>query len=84
MTKVINSLDEKLAKFEEQQDSILKVLRSIDHTVSELNARKGEGHPDANRESAQRSSDQESQARRSEHNSTRRSSSSRPKHQHRS
>ncbi|KAL6536906.1 hypothetical protein OROHE_012490 [Orobanche hederae] len=43
MTKVITSLDEKLAKFEEQQDNILKVLRSINHTVSELNARKGEG-----------------------------------------
>ncbi|KAL6580221.1 hypothetical protein OROMI_008245 [Orobanche minor] len=33
MARVINSLDEKLAKFEEQQDSVLKVLRSIDHTV---------------------------------------------------
>ncbi|KAL6548873.1 hypothetical protein OROHE_008718 [Orobanche hederae] len=41
MAKVISSLDEKLAKFEEQQDSVLKVLRNIDHTVSELNARKG-------------------------------------------
>ncbi|KAL6547930.1 hypothetical protein OROHE_009635 [Orobanche hederae] len=43
MAKVITSFDEKLAKFEEQEDSVLKVLRSIDHTVSELNARKGEG-----------------------------------------
>ncbi|KAL6579454.1 hypothetical protein OROMI_009670 [Orobanche minor] len=34
MAKVISSLDEKLAKFEEQQDNVLKVLRSIDHTVS--------------------------------------------------
>ncbi|KAL6575950.1 hypothetical protein OROHE_000421 [Orobanche hederae] len=55
MAKVISSLDEKLAKFEEQQDNILKVLRSIDHTVSELNARKGEGQPDSSRVSAQRS-----------------------------
>ncbi|KAL6584081.1 hypothetical protein OROMI_003370 [Orobanche minor] len=55
MAKVISSLDEKLAKFEEQQDNVLKVLRSIDHTVSELNARKGEGQPDSSRVSAQRS-----------------------------
>ncbi|KAL6580726.1 hypothetical protein OROMI_006649 [Orobanche minor] len=32
MAKAIASLDEKLAKFEEQQDNVLKVLRSIDHT----------------------------------------------------
>ncbi|KAL6575843.1 hypothetical protein OROHE_000314 [Orobanche hederae] len=80
MAKVITSLDEKLAKFEEQQDNVLKVLRSIDHTVSELNARKGEGQSDSSREPAQRSSDQ---ARRAEHDSSRRSSS-RPEHQHRS
>ncbi|KAL6577397.1 hypothetical protein OROMI_011673 [Orobanche minor] len=80
MAKVITSLDGKLAKFEEQQDSVLKVLRNIDHTVSELNARKGEGQSDTSREPAQRSSDQ---ARRSEHDSTRRSSS-RLEHQHRS
>ncbi|KAL6536024.1 hypothetical protein OROHE_012868 [Orobanche hederae] len=80
MAKVIIFLDEKLAKFEEQQESVLKVLRSIDHSVSELNARKGDGHSDTNREPAQRSSDQELQARRSEHDSTRRSSS-RPEHQ---
>ncbi|KAL6569122.1 hypothetical protein OROHE_003403 [Orobanche hederae] len=55
MAKVISSLDEKLAKFEEQQDNVLKALRSIDHTVSELNARKGEGQPDSSRVSAQRS-----------------------------
>ncbi|KAL6586054.1 hypothetical protein OROMI_002698 [Orobanche minor] len=83
MAKVINSLDEKLAKFKEQQDNVLKVLRSIDHTISELNARKGEGQSDTTREPAQRSSDQESQARRSEHDSTNRSSS-RPEHQRRS
>ncbi|KAL6565729.1 hypothetical protein OROHE_004784 [Orobanche hederae] len=82
MDKVISSLDEKLAKFEEQQDSVLKVLRSIDHTVSELNARKGEGQPDSSRVSAQRSPGQESQARSSEHESSRRSSS-RSEHQHR-
>ncbi|KAL6552757.1 hypothetical protein OROHE_008121 [Orobanche hederae] len=41
MAKIITSFDEKLAKFEEQQDNVLKVLRSIDHTISELNARKG-------------------------------------------
>ncbi|KAL6580290.1 hypothetical protein OROMI_008314 [Orobanche minor] len=53
MAKFINSLDEKLAKSEEQQDNVLKVLRSIDHTVSELNARKREGNPDGNREPSQ-------------------------------
>ncbi|KAL6575375.1 hypothetical protein OROMI_012660 [Orobanche minor] len=83
MAQVITSFDEKLAKFEEQQDNVLKVLRSIDHTVSELNARKGEGQPDSSRDSAQRSPCQEPQARRSEHDSSRRSSS-RPEHQHRS
>ncbi|KAL6512984.1 hypothetical protein OROHE_019774 [Orobanche hederae] len=82
MAKVISSLYEKLAKFEEQQDNVLKVLRSIDHTVSELNARKGEGQPDSSRVSAQRSPGQESQARSSEHESSRRSSS-RFEHQHR-
>ncbi|KAL6538814.1 hypothetical protein OROMI_025140 [Orobanche minor] len=46
MAKFINSLDEKLAKFEEQQENVLKVLRHIDHTVSELNARKGENEGD--------------------------------------
>ncbi|KAL6558746.1 hypothetical protein OROMI_019096 [Orobanche minor] len=74
MAKVISSLDEKLAKFEEQQDNILKVLRSIDHTVSELNARKGESQPDSSRVSAQRSPGQKSQARSSEHESSHRSS----------
>ncbi|KAL6548145.1 hypothetical protein OROHE_009207 [Orobanche hederae] len=83
MAKVISSLDEKLAKFEEQQDNVLKVLRSIDHTISELNARKGEGQPDSSRVSAQRSPGLESQARSSEHESSRRSSS-RSEHQHRS
>ncbi|KAL6565703.1 hypothetical protein OROHE_004758 [Orobanche hederae] len=82
MAKVISSLDEKLAKFEEQQDNVLKALRSIDHTVSELNARKGEGQPDSSRVSAQRSPGQESQARSSEHESSRRSSS-RSENQHR-
>ncbi|KAL6554633.1 hypothetical protein OROHE_007372 [Orobanche hederae] len=82
MAKVISSLDEKLAKFEEQQDNVLKALRSIDHTVSELNARKGEGQPDSSRVSAQRSPGQESQARSSEHESSRRSSSI-CEHQHR-
>ncbi|KAL6528126.1 hypothetical protein OROHE_015076 [Orobanche hederae] len=82
MAKVISSLDKKLAKFEEQQDNVLKALRSIDHTVSELNARKGEGQPDSSRVSAQRSPGQESQARSSEHESSRRSSS-RSEHQHR-
>ncbi|KAL6584595.1 hypothetical protein OROMI_003884 [Orobanche minor] len=52
MAKVISSLDKKLAKFEEQQDNVLKVVRSIDHTVSELNARKGESQPDSSRVSA--------------------------------
>ncbi|KAL6566629.1 hypothetical protein OROMI_015033 [Orobanche minor] len=65
MAKVISSFNGKLAKFEEQQDNILKVLRSIDHTVSELNARKGEGQYDSSRDPAQRSSDHELQARRS-------------------
>ncbi|KAL6538763.1 hypothetical protein OROMI_025089 [Orobanche minor] len=62
MAKFINSLDEKLAKFEEQQENVLKVLRNIDQTVSELNARKGEneGNHDANRESARRSQEHES------------------------
>ncbi|KAL6549270.1 hypothetical protein OROHE_009115 [Orobanche hederae] len=83
MAKVITSLDDKLAKFEEQQENILNVLRSIDHTVSELNARKGEGQSDSSREPAQRSSDQELQVRRSDHDSSRRSSS-RPEHKHRS
>ncbi|KAL6544994.1 hypothetical protein OROHE_009901 [Orobanche hederae] len=82
MTKVITSFDEKLAKFKEQQDNVLKVLRSIDHTVSELNARKGEGQPDSSRDPDQSSPGQEPQARRSEHDSSRRSSS-RPEHQHR-
>ncbi|KAL6533298.1 hypothetical protein OROMI_027410 [Orobanche minor] len=70
MAKFIISLDEKLAKFEEQQENVLKVLRNIDHTVSELNARKGEneGNHDANRESARRSQDHGS---RSEHESSR-------------
>ncbi|KAL6541175.1 hypothetical protein OROMI_025058 [Orobanche minor] len=81
MAKVISSLDEKLAKFEEQQDN-LKVLRSIDHTVFELNARKGESQPDSSRVSAQRSPGQESQARSSKHESSRRSSS-RSEHQRR-
>ncbi|KAL6581982.1 hypothetical protein OROMI_005996 [Orobanche minor] len=45
VAKVISSLDEKLAKFEEQQDNVLKVLQSIDHTISELNARKGKVSP---------------------------------------
>ncbi|KAL6582170.1 hypothetical protein OROMI_006184 [Orobanche minor] len=80
MAKVITSLDKKLAKFEEQQDSVLNVLRSIDHTVSELNARKGEGQSNTHREPSQRSSDE---ARRSKHDSTSRSSS-RPEHQCRS
>ncbi|KAL6575333.1 hypothetical protein OROMI_012618 [Orobanche minor] len=75
MAKVISSLDEKLAKFEEQQDNVLKVLRSIDHTVSELNARKGESQPDSSRVSARRSPGQDSQARSSEHESYHRSSS---------
>ncbi|KAL6560253.1 hypothetical protein OROHE_006260 [Orobanche hederae] len=79
MAKVISSFDEKLAKFEEQQDNVLKVLRSIDHTVSDLNARKGEGQSDSSRETAHRRPDQ---ARCSEHESTR-SSSSRPEHPHR-
>ncbi|KAL6576231.1 hypothetical protein OROHE_000012 [Orobanche hederae] len=82
MANVISSLDEKLDKFEEQQDNVLKVLRNIDHTVSELNARKGEGQPDSSRVSAQRSPGQESQARSSEHESSRRSSL-RSEHQHR-
>ncbi|KAL6580455.1 hypothetical protein OROMI_008479 [Orobanche minor] len=82
MAKVISSLDEKLAKFEERQDNVLKVLRSIDHTVSELNARKGESQPDSSRVSAQRSPGQESQARSSEHESSHRSSS-RSEHQRR-
>ncbi|KAL6584857.1 hypothetical protein OROMI_004146 [Orobanche minor] len=82
MAKVISSLDEKLAKFEEQQDNILKVLRSIDHTVSELNARKGESQPDSSRVSARRSPGQDSQARSSEHESSHRSSS-RSEHQRR-
>ncbi|KAL6549557.1 hypothetical protein OROHE_008288 [Orobanche hederae] len=82
MAKVITSFDEKLAKFEEQQDNVLKVLRSIDHTVSDLNARKGDGQPDSSRVSAQRSPGQESQARSSEHDSSRRSSS-RSENQHR-
>ncbi|KAL6538785.1 hypothetical protein OROMI_025111 [Orobanche minor] len=74
MAKFINSLDEKLAKFEEQQENVLKILRNIDHTVSELNARKGEneGNHDANRESARRIQDHGS---RSEHESSRMSSS---------
>ncbi|KAL6579521.1 hypothetical protein OROMI_009737 [Orobanche minor] len=74
MSKFIISLDEKLAKFEEQQENVLKVLRNIDHTVSELNARKGENEDnhDANRESARRSQDHGS---RSEHESSRMSSS---------
>ncbi|KAL6565202.1 hypothetical protein OROMI_016652 [Orobanche minor] len=80
MAKVVTSFDEKLAKFEEQQDNVLIVLQSIDHTVSEINARKGEGQSDSSREPAHRRPDQ---ARRSEHESTR-SSSSRPDHQHRS
>ncbi|KAL6533777.1 hypothetical protein OROHE_013610 [Orobanche hederae] len=82
MAKVISSFDEKLANFEEQQDNVLKVLRSIGHTVSELNARKGEGQPDSSRVSAQRSPGQESQARISGHESSRRSSS-RSEHQRR-
>ncbi|KAL6576249.1 hypothetical protein OROHE_000030 [Orobanche hederae] len=79
MAKVISSFDDKLSKFEEQQDNVLKVFRSIDHTVSELNARKGEGHSDSSREPAHRRPDQ---ARRSKHESTS-SLSSRPEHQHR-
>ncbi|KAL6547773.1 hypothetical protein OROHE_009478 [Orobanche hederae] len=69
MTKVITS-------FEEQQDNVLKVLQSIDRTVSELNARKGEGQSDSSRDPAHSRPDQ---ARRSEHESTR-SSSSWPEH----
>ncbi|KAL6540764.1 hypothetical protein OROMI_024647 [Orobanche minor] len=73
MAQFIISLDEKLAKFEEQEN-VLKVLRNIDHTVSELNARKGEneGNHDVNRDSARKSQDQGS---RSEHESSRMSSS---------
>ncbi|KAL6566573.1 hypothetical protein OROMI_014977 [Orobanche minor] len=82
MAKVISSLDEKVSKFEEHQDNVLKVLRSIDHTISELNARKGEGQSDSSRVSAQRSPGQESQARSLEHESSSRSSS-RSEHQHR-
>ncbi|KAL6554130.1 hypothetical protein OROMI_019803 [Orobanche minor] len=83
MSVFINSLEEKLSKFEEQQDNILKVLRGIDHTVSDMNARKGEVNQDANREPAQRrSSDQDSHRRSLDHESIRRSSS-RPEHQHR-
>ncbi|KAL6565620.1 hypothetical protein OROHE_004675 [Orobanche hederae] len=48
MSVFFNSLDDKLSKFEEQQDNVLKVLQSIDHTVSEMNARKGEVSQDAN------------------------------------
>ncbi|KAL6541127.1 hypothetical protein OROMI_025010 [Orobanche minor] len=60
----INSLADKLSKFEEQQDNVLKVLHSIYHTISEINARKGEVVQDANREPAQRrSSDQDSNKR---------------------
>ncbi|KAL6568937.1 hypothetical protein OROHE_003678 [Orobanche hederae] len=55
IANAITSMDEKLANFEEQQDNVLKVLRSIDHTVSEVNARKGEGQSDSSREPAQRS-----------------------------
>ncbi|KAL6550221.1 hypothetical protein OROMI_020709 [Orobanche minor] len=72
MAKVFTSFDEKLATFEEQQYNVLKVLRSIDHTVSELNDRKGEGQPDSSRDSAQRCPGPEPQARRSEHDSSRR------------
>ncbi|KAL6524695.1 hypothetical protein OROHE_015977 [Orobanche hederae] len=60
MSVFINSLADKLSKFEEQQDNVLKVLRSIDHTVYEINARKGKVNQDANRETSQRrNSDQE-------------------------
>ncbi|KAL6518294.1 hypothetical protein OROMI_033995 [Orobanche minor] len=33
MSVFINSLVDKLSKFEEQQDNVFKVLHSIDHTV---------------------------------------------------
>ncbi|KAL6563898.1 hypothetical protein OROHE_005138 [Orobanche hederae] len=83
MCVFINSLEEKLPKFEEQQDNVLKVLRSIDHTVSEMNARKGEVNQDVNQEPTHRiSSDQDSHRRSSDHESFR-ISSSRREHQHR-
>ncbi|KAL6575883.1 hypothetical protein OROHE_000354 [Orobanche hederae] len=61
MTLFINSLAEKLSKFEEQHENVLKVLRSIDHTVSEMNAKKGEVAQDEIREPApRRNSDRDS------------------------
>ncbi|KAL6562807.1 hypothetical protein OROHE_005394 [Orobanche hederae] len=74
MTLFINSLVERLAKLEEQQDNVVKVLQSIDLTVSELNVKKGEEAQEEYRESAQR--------RPSDRDSSR-SQSSRHEHQHR-
>ncbi|KAL6580780.1 hypothetical protein OROMI_006703 [Orobanche minor] len=70
----INSMAYKLSEFKEQQDNVLKVLRSIDHTVSEIgNAIKWEDNQDANREAAHRRSSKQDSNRRM---------SSRHEHQH--
>ncbi|KAL6587013.1 hypothetical protein OROMI_002001 [Orobanche minor] len=75
MTNFINSLAKKLSRFEEQQENVLKLLHNIDHTVSEINARKGEDDQeddqddqDASRDPALRRS---SQTSRHEHHSYR-------------
>ncbi|KAL6557540.1 hypothetical protein OROMI_017890 [Orobanche minor] len=79
---VLEYTDSRISDHDAKIHEMAKVLRSIDHIISELNARKGEGQYDSSRDPAQRSSYQEPQARRSEHDSSRRSSS-RPEHQHR-
>ncbi|KAL6568847.1 hypothetical protein OROHE_003588 [Orobanche hederae] len=74
MTLFINSLVERLANLEKQQDNVVKLLQSTDLTVSELNVKKGEEAQEESIESApRRPSDRDSS----------RSHSSRHEHQHR-
>ncbi|KAL6556176.1 hypothetical protein OROGR_005464 [Orobanche gracilis] len=54
MSLFINSLVERLVKLEEQQDNVVKLLQSIDLTVSEINVKKGEEAQEESRESAHR------------------------------
>ncbi|KAL6580433.1 hypothetical protein OROMI_008457 [Orobanche minor] len=54
MALFINSLVERLAKLEEQQENVVKVLQNIDLIVSELNVKKREEAQEESRESASR------------------------------
>ncbi|KAL6558775.1 hypothetical protein OROMI_019125 [Orobanche minor] len=54
MTLFINSLAERIAKLETQQESVVKSLQHIDVLVSEINVKKGEEAQEVSRESASR------------------------------